>query len=122
MELTRYYDLTEEDRILGSWGLAFDVQWLRGKFEPIAIFNKIRRYGGREVRLDLLSDIQTRTPERALAREISPDDFCHVRNLCETYLRFATGRPLLKVVWRMHYLWYLESLQGTHSLSEVTRT
>lgn len=111
LELTRFDGLTDDDRIIGTWCLGVDVQWLRASWRPIDCFHKTASVGGRRINLDPYSYIQTRTPERALAGSVGGDDCCHVKNLCSTYLRFTSGRPY-QAVWRLHYLWYLEDLSG----------
>ncbi len=111
LEYTSFENLTETDAILGTWCLGIDVPWLRSNYRPIDCFHKVASLNGRPVNLDPYSWIQTRTPERDLVRTINSGDCCHVKNLCSTYLRFVTGR-WSKIVWRLHFVWYLETLAG----------
>lgn len=117
-ELTRYDGLEDDDRILGTWSLGMDVEWLRRHWRPRDVFHQLRRVGDRLVRLDPFSTIQLATDDRGLAPGPYEDRFCHVKNLCSTYLRISTGRPAA-VAWRLHYLWYLESVEGGRDLSEL---
>jgi len=42
----------------------------------------------------------------------------HGKNLCATYQQLMKGEKK-RVAWRLHFIWYLESLmQGTHILEE----
>lgn len=119
VELTCFDGLTPEDQVLGTWGLGMDVEWLRRTHHPIEIFHTVRRVGDRVISLDPFSDSQMRPDaRRAIVSLSTPDDFCHVKNLCSSYLRFSTGR-WVSIAWRLHYLWYLESLTGTRNLAEV---
>lgn len=120
VERTKFDGLTEEDHVLGTWGLGMDVGWLRRQHEPIEIFHVLRRIHGRWTSLDPFSDSQLRFgTRRELVDDVTPEDFCHVTNLCSNYLRFSTGRPA-KFAWRLHYLWYLESIIGKRRLDEVS--
>jgi hypothetical protein len=119
-EFTRFDGLTDEDRIIGTWCLGMDVEWLRRECRLVDIFHVLQRIRDRWVSLDPFSQIQfNRQPPRALVDGVERTDFCHVTNLCSSYLRFSTGRPLA-VAWRLHYLWYLEHLEGVRPLSSVT--
>lgn len=119
VELTCFDGLTPDDQVLGTWGLGMDVEWLRRTHRPIEIFHTVRRFGERVISLDPFSDSQLRPDaRRSLVTSSAPDDFCHVKNLCSSYLRFSTGR-WVSIAWRLHYLWYLESLTGTRQLSDV---
>lgn len=120
-ELTLFDGLTERDAIIGTWSLGIDVQWIRKHHHPVDCFHTtIRTDDGRWMSLDPYSHLQMKTPARDLAGPIE-GLACHVRNLCSTYLRFTGGKHA-KVAWRLHYLWYLESLDShPHRLAEVTR-
>lgn len=112
LEPTDFDGLHVEDNILGTWCLGMDVQWIRNEHHPIEVFQRIKRFpDGRLVQLDPFSYLQTKTTQRALAATVDESDVCHVRNLCGTYIRYRTGRRP-DFVWRLHYLWYLESLCG----------
>lgn len=111
LELTRFDGLMDEDLILGTWCLGMDAKWLRNEHRPHEIFHRIGHVNGKRVNLDPYSWLQSKEPRRALVGTVDESDAAHVRNLCSTHLRFTTGRPA-KVVWRLHYLWYLEWLGG----------
>ncbi len=119
VEVTCFDGLTSADKVLGTWGLGMDVGWLRRTHRPIEIFHTMRTIGDRVISLDPFSDSQLR-PEvrRELVATCAAEDFCHVKNLCSSYLRFSTGR-WVSIAWRLHYLWYLESLIGQRRLDEV---
>jgi hypothetical protein len=124
VELTHFDGLTEEDMILGTWGLGMDAQWIRNRYRPIDIFHKFHTIGGRWTNLDPFSYMQTLTKRRALMPDYADDSspevmkFCHVKNLCSTYLRYQKRHPI-KVAWRLHYLWYLQSLIGDDTLARA---
>lgn len=119
VELTSFDGLTADDFVLGTWGLGMDVGWLRETHRPIEIFHSVRRVGDRLISLDPFSESQLRPHvRRELVQDVVPDDFCHVKNLCSSFLRFSTGRPV-NIAWRLHYLWYLESLIGRRDLRSV---
>lgn len=121
VETTRFDGLLDEDLVLGTWGLGMDVGWLRREYSPADILHRIRYIRGRPVSLDPFSDIQfTRQAKRALAEGVSSNDFCHVKNLCSSYLRFKTGRRV-EIAWRLHYLWYLESVHCGRCLTAITQ-
>ena len=110
-EVTRFSGLTDEDRIVGTWNLGVDVAWMRTHWSPVDCFHTVTQFNGRRVDFDAFSDIQSRTPARGLVPGLGVHSFAHVRNLCSTYLRFRKGEAP-NVVWRLHFLWYLEDLSG----------
>jgi len=117
-ELTEFDGLSPEDMQIGTWTLGVDVEWLRARHRPIHCFHRMTRHRGRLFNLDPYAWLQFRTPDRGLTG-VDPKAFCHVKNLCSTYLRFLKRAPL-NVAWRLHYLWYLESLSGLDGrLAEV---
>ena len=109
LERTYFDGLTEEDNVFGTWCLGMDVQWLRANFHPVDIFHRVQHVGERLISLDPFSSIELSTPLRGPVNKLNGTACCHVKNLCSTYLRFSTGRPA-NIVWRLHYLWYLEYL------------
>lgn len=109
-ETTRFDGLTDEDTIIGTWSLTIDSEWLRRSWRPIQCFHRLSSVHGKRMRLDPFSWIQFRTPARDLA-DLDGIDFCHVKNLCSTYLRLVSGRPI-SIAWKLHYLWYLEYIGG----------
>lgn len=120
-ELTHFDGLEDQDRQIGTWTLGVDVEWIRSKYRPIDCFHKVAEHRGRRFNLDPFAWIQFQTPERGLASDSIDGRFCHVQNLCSTYLRFLKRAPL-KVAWRLHYLWYLEELSGnTGRLTQVMK-
>ncbi|MFK7960958.1 MAG: hypothetical protein AB8G96_10580 [Phycisphaerales bacterium] len=118
VERTRYDGLGQDDNVLGTWGLGMDVGWLRSNWKPIDIFHRVERIRGEMVMLDPFASVQLRTDKRELVAEPSDEDFCHVRNLCSTYLRFTRQQPV-KIAWRLHYLWYLEALSEHRTLEPI---
>ncbi len=118
-EHTHFDGLTEHDALIGTWELGIDVAWLRQEHRAIDCFHKWADVNGRIVDLDAFSWVQSRTPNRRIAEGVSDESFVHVKNLCSTYLRVSQGQPA-QIAWRLHSLWYLESLvsQGA-SLSEL---
>lgn len=110
-ELTHFDGLEDEDLQIGTWTLGIDVEWLRANYRPIDCFHRVTPHKGRKFNLDPFAWIQFRTPQRGLTTGFDATAFCHVQNLCSTYLRFLK-RSWLNVAWRLHYLWYLENLSG----------
>jgi hypothetical protein len=120
-ELTHFDGLEDGDLQIGTWTLGVDAQWLRANYRPVDCFHRVGVHRGRRFNLDPFAWIQFRTPQRGLTRGFDDSSFCHVKNLCSTYLRFLKRAPL-NVAWRMHYLWYLEELSGRAGrLEQVTR-
>lgn len=111
LERTHFNGLTDQDNVFGTWCLGIDVQWLRSRFHPTDIFHKVENVRGRPISLDPFSALELRTSRRGPVDNLNGKACCHVNNLCSTFLRFTTGRPA-KIVWRLHYLWYLEFLGG----------
>ncbi len=109
-EKTHFQGLRDEDDIIGTWSLTIDSAWLRRTWKPIQCFHRLSTVHGKRTRLDPFSWIQFQTPERGLA-DCSGIDFCHVKNLCSTYLRLVSGGPI-SIAWKLHYLWYLEFVGG----------
>lgn len=121
VEWASYDGLEPSHALIGTWALAIDVAWLRRNYRPIDCFHTVERIGGRRFDLDAFSYLQSRTPERALVEGVTGKDMAHVRNLCSTYLRFSKGERC-DLVWRLHQMWYLESLHAGHSrLPELIR-
>lgn len=114
LERTNFDGLTDEDNVFGTWCLGMDVQWLRSNFHPVDIFHRVQRIGERLISLDPFSSIELSTARKGLVNDLNGEACCHVKNLCSTFLRFSTGRPA-KIVWRLHYLWYLEYIGETPS-------
>ncbi len=110
-ELTHFDGLKDEDCQIGTWTLGVDAEWLRASYRPIDCFHRVARHENRWFNLDPFAWVQFQTTQRGLVSAFSPEKYCHVQNLCSTYLRFLKRAPL-KVAWRMHYLWYLEELSG----------
>jgi hypothetical protein len=110
-ELTHFDGLNDEDLQIGTWTLGIDLEWLRSQYRPIDCFHSVASHAGRTFNLDPFAWIQFQTPARGLTEGFDETSFCHVKNLCSTYLRLLKRAPL-KVAWRLHYLWYLEYLSG----------
>jgi len=119
IQRTHFDGLTDEDDIIGTWCLGVDVEWLREKYRPIDIFHKVERVRGQWVTLDPFSSIQRRTPERGLAQPLDSSAFCHVGNLCASYMRYRSGQRV-RFAWKLHYLWYLEAISGQDRLLAIT--
>ncbi len=108
-ERTTFGGLVDSDDIIGTWALGVDAVWLRSNVTPVDCFHAVADFGNRRVDLDAFSLLQSRTDRRGFVEGLGVDSFAHVRNLCSTYLRFIKGEAP-NVVWRLHYLWYLEEL------------
>lgn len=124
IERTRFDGLRVEDDIYGTWGLAMDAQWLRNECRPTDILHRQSRLDdGRLIRLDPFSWLQLTEPKRSAVDGLTPEDVCHVKNLCSSYLRLHDGKPV-KVAWRLHYLAYLEdvSSSSTERMEELTES
>jgi hypothetical protein len=111
LELTHFDGLGDSQKLIGTWALGIDVAWLRERFRPIDCFHTVANINGQRFDLDAFTYIESNTPERDLVGVVTEKDMAHVRNLCSTYLRFTKGE-LFDVVWRLHLMWYLESLCG----------
>ena len=108
-ELTYYDGLTKDDGVLGTWALGMNAQWLRNECKAKDIFHRMAPVRGVKTNLDPFSYLEIQTSRKRLVESGEEMPFCHVKNLCSTYLRFSAGRPV-KLAWRLHYLWYLEDL------------
>lgn len=113
LEHTPFDGLTKDDNILGTWALGIDVVHLRANHRPGECFHTVAPVNGQLISLDPYSYVQLQTPRRGLVETIDGSACCHVKNLCSTYLRFTTGR-WAKIAWRLHYVWYLETLIGKY--------
>lgn len=119
LELTHFDGLNDTHGLIGTWALGIDVAWLRQNFRPIDCFHAVEKINGRYFDLDAFTFIESRTPERALVDVVTAKDAAHVRNLCSTYLRF-NKRESVDVVWRLHLMWYLDSLcSHTDRLNQI---
>ncbi|MGN6370731.1 MAG: hypothetical protein ACTHN5_20955 [Phycisphaerae bacterium] len=119
-ELSTFDGLNESDCIIGTWALGIDVERLRSLYSPGDCFHGLHRLNGRLLHLDPFSHIEALSPRRALSAMPLENAFCHGKNLCSTYLQFIKGQNP-KIVWRLHYLWYLEYLAGAEAhLREAT--
>lgn len=112
LEFTHFDNLEDSHKLIGTWALGIDVAWLRGHFRPIDCFHTVADINGQRFDLDAFTYIESNTQERDLVGTVTEKDMAHVRNLCSTYLRFSKGESF-DVVWRLHLMWYLESLCGT---------
>lgn len=106
---------------IGSCELGIDVEWIRSNAKAIDCFHKLVMIKGQRCNLDSFNYVQLRTDKRALAEGATEDSFVHVWNLCSTYLKYSNGQPF-RIAWRLHSLWYLQSVSGMpEKLEEVTR-
>lgn len=110
-ELTHFDGLKDQDLQIGTWTLGVDAEWLRNHYRPLDCFHCIAKHNGQWYQLDPFAWIQFQTSDRGLTEQSDCKQFCHVKNLCSTYLRFIQGKKVA-VAWRLHYLWYLEELAG----------
>jgi len=121
LEWTGFDGLDPSHALIGTWALGIDVAWLRENYQPIDCFHNVESISGRRFDLDAFSSIQSHTLERQLVGTVTDKDMAHVRNLCSTYLRFTKGEHF-DVVWRLHNMWYLETLRsGIGRLHELTQ-
>lgn len=121
LELTHFDDLDNSHGLIGTWALGIDVAWLREHYRPIDCFHTVANINGQRFDLDAFTHIESNTLERELVGTVTDKDMAHVRNLCSTYLRFTKGE-LFDVVWRLHLMWYLESLSGQPAkLQQLTK-
>lgn len=120
LERTYYDGLTDDDNVLGTWCLGMDVEWLRANYHPLDLFHKVEKVRGQWITLDPFSSIQLQTPARALVGTIDGTACCHVKNLCATYMRYRSGQKV-RFAWKLHYMWYLEALNGDDRLVEITK-
>ncbi len=111
VEWTHFDGLQSSHSLIGTWALAVDTAWLRATYSPIECFHAVELINGERFDLDAFTFIQSQTPQRDLVHTITEQHMAHVRNLVSTYLRFNKGE-LFDVVWRLHHMWYLESLCG----------
>ena len=120
LELTHFDGLDDSHKLIGTWALGIDVAWLRDRFHPIDCFHTVADINGQRFDLDAFTYIESNTPARELVGTVTEKDMAHVRNLCSTYLRFTKGE-LFDVVWRLHLMWYLESIDDqTGKLQQLT--
>jgi len=120
LEFTHFDGLSDTHKLIGTWALGIDIEWLRQEYQPVDCFHTVANINGRRFDLDAFTYIESKTPQRDLVGTVTEKDMAHVRNLCSTYLRFTKGE-LFDVVWRLHLMWYLESLCGTpNKLRELT--
>jgi hypothetical protein len=119
LERTYHEGLTREDNVLGTWCLGVDVEWLRRSHRPVDIFHRVATIRGEWITLDPFSAVQLTTPRRSLVGTIDESACCHVRNLCATYLRHRSGERV-RLAWKLHYLWYLEAVDGRDRLDQIT--
>jgi len=109
VELTHFDELDDSHGLIGTWALGIDVVWLRQNYRPIDCFHAVENINGRRFDLDAFTYIQSTIPQRALVGTVTPEHMAHVRNLVSTYLRFSKGEKF-DVVWRLHQMWYMESM------------
>ena len=110
---------------IGSCELGIDVPWLRGNSHPLDMFRKAITLRGTRCMLDSTNYVQLKTPARAVAETVGRHSYVHADNLCATYLEYTVGRKYY-LAWRLHMLWYLESLSGPedklHSITDAMRS
>jgi len=111
VEWTHFDGLDSSHALIGTWALGIDAAWLRKNYRPIDCFHAVENISGQRFDLDAFTFIQSTTPARALAGLVTSEDMAHVRNLVSTYLRFSKGEHF-DVVWRLHQMWYMESICG----------
>jgi hypothetical protein len=121
IEWAQFDGLEASHALIGTWALGIDVAWLRENHRPIDCFHAVERIAGRRFDLDAFTFIQSNTPQRELVGSVTSEHVAHVRNLVSTHLRFSKGEHF-DLVWRLHQMWYLESLCGREQrLGELTR-
>jgi hypothetical protein len=121
IEWTHFDGLESSHSLIGTWALGIDVAWLRENYRPIDCFHAVENIAGRRFDLDAFTHIQSSTPARELVGSVTAEHMAHVRNLVSTYLRFSKGEHF-DLVWRLHQMWYMESMCGRKErLSELIR-
>jgi len=100
-----------EPPFVGGNEMGIDMVWLRENARALDCFHKVTTIAGTRCNLDGFNYVQLRTTDRALADNVGPESAIHVWNLCSCYLKYTSGQEF-NIAWRMHFLWYLESLSG----------
>ena len=107
--------------MVGGNEMGIDLAWLRENARPLDCWHKVVIINGTRCNLDGFNYVQLRTPARALAEGVGSESAVHVWNLVSSYLKYTSGQRF-NIAWRLHFLWYLESLSGQdHRLQTVTK-
>ena len=96
---------------VGGNEMGIDLVWLRQNARPLDCWHRVVTINGTRCNLDGFNYVQLGTPHRALADGVGPESAVHVWNLVSCYLKYTSGQEF-NIAWRMHFLWYLESLSG----------
>jgi hypothetical protein len=83
--------ITEEMNLVRTPELTFDVAYVRQRFRPFDIFNKLRLIDGRAVDFDTMLHVQWRSPRRVV-RPIDETQLVHPSQLICQYTDLVAGR------------------------------
>lgn len=92
----KYYSgqgLAPDDRLVTTFELMFDADFVRRTFRPIDLFNKVRRFGGRRVEFDTFLHAQSVAGRRAV-RPIDEERMVHPSQMICQYVDHVNGRPV----------------------------
>jgi hypothetical protein len=83
--------VVEEDRLVKTFELAFDAEYVRRRFRPIDLFNHVTIYNGRTVDFDTTLHAQS-IAGRKKVLPIDPEDMVHPSQLICQFTETRAGR------------------------------
>ena len=110
IDFLTYDGITEQDRIVCTWSLGIDRQWLKQTHRLIDCYHGSRIHDGQLIHADPFTNLQLKTPPRDIVESWDRKPRSHVSNLCSTVLELVKDSKRVHVGWRLPYLWYLESV------------
>ena len=82
---------TLEMNLVRTYELVFDVAYVRRRFQPFDLFNKLRLVNGRAVDFDTMLHVQRQSPRRVV-RPIDETQLVHASQMICDYTELIAGR------------------------------
>ena len=118
-----YYEgngVTAGDRLVRTFELIFDAQFIKHTFRPIDLFNRVARIGDRRVEFDTFIDVQTRGARRDII-PIGEEWLVHPSQMICQYVDHLHGRPIPAATNNLLMIPYFYHLGGdARPLHEIT--
>jgi hypothetical protein len=92
----KYYTgqgLVPDDRLVTTFELMFDADFVRSRFRPIDLFNNVRRFEGRRVEFDTFLHAQSVAGRRKVL-PIDEESMVHPSQMICQYVDHVNGRPV----------------------------
>lgn len=103
--------ITEKDRLVTTFELVLDAEFVRRTFRPIALFNDVRRHEGRRVEFDTFLSAQSLAGTRWM-EPIDERAMVHPSQMICQYVEHVNGRRVPRTTHNLFMIPYYYELGG----------